>query len=141
MSDGSPLVFVDTNILLYAADRTDLRKQKIASDWLRRLWESGTGRLSWQVLNEFYWNGTRKLKLSNELVRGTLTAFHRWQPVAMNHVLATRAWHWTDSAGLTYWDSLIVAAAEAAGCARLLSEDFQEGREFDSVTVFNPFSM
>lgn len=140
MSAGNSLVFVDTNVLLYAVDLTDPRKQAIAADWLERLWEGGTGRLSWQVLNEFYWNGTRKLKLSTELVRSTFTVFHRWQPVGMNHALANRAWHWIDSAGLTYWDSLIVAAAEHAGCVQILSEDFQEGREFDSITVVNPFS-
>jgi len=42
-------------------------------------------------------------------------------------------------AQLYFWDSLIVAAAERAGCARLLSEDFEDGRSFEAVTVVNPF--
>ena len=53
--------------------------------------------------------------------------------------LIQRAWRWTDQAQVSYWDGLIVAAAERAGCAWLLSEDFQSGRTFGDVTVVNPF--
>ena len=50
-----------------------------------------------------------------------------------------RAWYWMDKAGVPYWDSLIVAAAETMNCAYLLSEDFQDRREFGGITVVNPF--
>jgi predicted nucleic acid-binding protein len=50
-----------------------------------------------------------------------------------------RAWHWSDKSGIPYWDALIVAAAETAGCKYLLSEDFQPGQKFGGVTVVNPF--
>jgi predicted nucleic acid-binding protein len=57
----------------------------------------------------------------------------------MEHI--RRAWHWMDEAQLSYWDALILSSsAEASGCQWLLSEDFQNGRAYGSVTVINPFS-
>ena len=55
------LSFVDSNVLLYRYDKVDAGKQRSARLWLDMLWESGDGRLSWQVLNEFYANATGKL--------------------------------------------------------------------------------
>jgi len=49
------------------------------------------------------------------------------------------AWHWTDDAGVPYWDALILAAAERADCTHLLTEDFQTARQFGKITVVNPF--
>jgi predicted nucleic acid-binding protein len=65
--------------------------------------------------------------------------FAIWQPVETTIGLIERAWHWTDEARLSYWDSLILAAAERAGCNWLLSEDFQPGRRLGDVTVVSPF--
>jgi predicted nucleic acid-binding protein len=59
--------------------------------------------------------------------------------VEQSLMLTRRAWHWTDEAQVSYWDRLILAAAERAGCKRLLSEDFQSGRLYGSVRVVNPF--
>jgi predicted nucleic acid-binding protein len=131
--------FVDTNVLLYASDPLDSLKRRRAQLWLNALWASGTGVLSWQVLHEFYVNATRKLRSSTTQARSTLDVFVQWQPVDTSHVLIQRAWHWIDHAQLSYWDALIMAAAERRGCRWLLSEDFQTGRKLGSVTVLNPF--
>lgn len=131
--------FVDTNVLLYSVDPTDKEKQNLAWEWLAFLWEQGAGRLSWQVLNEFYVNAVRKLRLSRPDARKVVEGYAQWQMVEITLGLIQRAWYWTDRAQLSYWDSLIVAAAERAGCAWLLSEDFQPGRRFGPVTVVNPF--
>lgn len=131
--------FVDTNVLLYASDPADRIKQDAARLWLMALWEQGAGSLSWQVLHEFYVNATRKLGISHHKARSTVEAFASWQPIDTTLGLIQRAWHWIDEAHLSYWDSLILAAAERAGCRWLLSEDFQEGRRFGSVTIVNPF--
>jgi predicted nucleic acid-binding protein len=53
--------------------------------------------------------------------------------------MISRAWHWCDHASINFWDAMIVAAAEQAGCRWLLSEAFQTGKKFGSVTVVNPF--
>lgn len=136
---GAERFFVDTNVLLYSLDSADPQKQATATEWLKCLWADGAGCLSWQVLNEFYVNAIRKLGAPASKARAVIETFALWRPVDPSLGLMQRAWHWMDSAQLTYWDALIVAAAERAGCACLLSEDFQAGRKLGSVTVVNPF--
>lgn len=136
---GIDRFFVDTNLLLYALDPLDPGKQRRAQSWLDALWNSGAGGVSWQVLHEFYVNATRKLRSTAAQARSTVKVFMEWQPVDTSPVLIQRAWHWTDTAQLSYWDALIVAAAEKRDCRWLLSEDFQVGQEFGAVTVVNPF--
>jgi predicted nucleic acid-binding protein len=131
--------FVDTNVLLYAVDPSDARKQEQARAWIDALWQKGTGRLSWQVLNEFCVNATRKAGMPQASARSTVEALSHWEPVGFSIGLLQRGWHWTDEAHISYWDSLILAAAERAGCRWLLSEDFQTGRQFGEVTIISPF--
>jgi predicted nucleic acid-binding protein len=132
-------IFVDTNVLLYSVDPVDAAKQMQARDWIEDLWQSGSGRLSWQVLNEFYANAVRKIGARTSVARATVDAFAAWKPVEQSLMLVQRAWYWTDEAKLSYWDGLILAAAERAGCQWLLSEDFQAGRKYGSVRVIDPF--
>jgi predicted nucleic acid-binding protein len=131
--------FVDTNVLLYSVDASSPAKQQAARIWLGVLWENGIGALSWQVLHEFYVNVVRKIRVSKPLARQLTEDFAQWRPPEMTIGLIRRAWHWSDQAQLSYWDSLILAAAERMDCAWLLSEDFQTGRRYGAVTVINPF--
>lgn len=131
--------FVDTNVLLYSSDPADRLKQEAARLWLSALWEHAAGSISWQVLHEFYVNALRKLGTPAPKARATVQAFALWQPVDTSLGLVQRAWFWMDEARLSYWDSLIVAAAERSGSAWLVSEDFQSGRKLGKVTVMNPF--
>lgn len=137
---GGKRYFVDTNVLLYLTDRADAARQSCAAAWLGHLWESGCGSLSWQVLHEFYANAVRKLGVAPEEARFLVGTFLEWHPVDSSPDLLQRAWHWADSAQLSYWDALILAAAEIAGCDSLLSEDFQTGRRFGDIKVVNPFT-
>ncbi|MFB3778762.1 MAG: PIN domain-containing protein [Bryobacteraceae bacterium] len=132
--------FVDTNLLLYSVDRSEPVKRGQARRWLSSLWGHAAGRLSWQVLHEFYFNAERKMGLDSASARRMVESLAQWKPVEAGLGLIQRGWHWSDCAQLSFWDSLIVAAAERAGCACLLSEDFQDGRRFDTVTVVNPFT-
>jgi predicted nucleic acid-binding protein len=136
---GAKAFFVDTNLLLYTVDTANEEKRLAAARWASRLWEHGAGRLSWQVLNEFYYNATGRLKAPKPAARKTVETLARWQPVGFGMGVIERAWYWADRAGVPYWDGLILASAEVAGCSWLLSEDFQEGRKFGELTVLNPF--
>jgi predicted nucleic acid-binding protein len=127
-------------VLLYSVDPADPSKQERAWQWLTLLWQQRIGRLSWQVLHEFYVNAVRKLLVKRTAARTVARGYAQWRPVETNLGLLERAWYWTDTAELAYWDGLIVAAAEQAGCGWLLSEDFQDGRRFGIVTVVNPFT-
>jgi len=131
--------FVDTNVLLYSLDTSAPKKQEAALLWLDALWANRVGVLSWQVLHEFYTNAVRKLRVPVKPARQLVEELTRWQPVDMTPGQVRRGWHWTDRAQLSYWDSLIVAAAERMECRWLLSEDFQAGQRFGSVTIVNPF--
>lgn len=137
---GAKRVFVDTNVLLYFVDPSDPLRQARASEWLESLWATGDGVISWQVLHEFYVNAVRKLAVPPAEARFLVDSLLAWSPVDTSPALIHRAWHWADTAQVSYWDSLILAAAELAGCTVLLSEDFQTGRHFDKLQIVNPFT-
>lgn len=131
--------FVDSNLLLYYIDPIDSEKQTRAMQWLNHLWMAGTGRLSWQVLHEFYWNAVRKMSLEPAKAREIVEDLSHWRPVDTSLGLVQEAWHWVDSAQLPYWDALILAAAQRSGARYLLSEDFQPDRRYSDIQVLNPF--
>jgi predicted nucleic acid-binding protein len=132
-------IFVDSNVLLYSVDPKDQWKQARAADWLTILWAEGTGRLSWQVLHEFYWNAVRKMRLDQGSAREIVEDLSHWGPVEASMGLVQQAWAWIDAAQLSYWDSLILAAAERSGADYLLSEDFQDHGRYGEILVVNPF--
>ena len=137
--NGVDSFFVDTNVLLYRFSAIPDEKQRAAGRWLSILWEQSSGRLSWQVVNEFYSNAVGKLRIPPRIARETVNDLMRWKPEPPIHATIHRAWHWCDTAQVNFWDALIVAAAEQSGCRWLLSEDFQAGRKFGNLTVVNPF--
>ena len=133
------IVFVDTNVLLYADDTRDAVKQAQSRNWLLALWQRRSGRLSTQVLNEYYANVTRKLKLPQGDARAKVRRFQLWQPWQIDHQTVETAWGIEARFGLSYWDSLIVAAAAQAGCTHVLSEDMRHEQHYGAVQVINPF--
>ena len=134
-------VFVDTNVLLCSEDGADRTKQARAIDWLRTLWLKRLGRLSTQVLNEFYANATHKLKppMPQGDARAEVRRYQRWQPWLVDHATVETAWSVQSRFHLNYGDALIVAAAQAQGCRYLLSEDMQHEQVMDKMQVINPF--
>jgi len=131
--------FVDSNLLLYFVDPAESWKQARAIEWLEALWMAGAGRLSWQVLHEFYWNAVRKMRLEPARAREIVEDLTHWKPVDTTLGLVRQAWYWVDSAQLSYWDALILAAAQRSGARYLLSEDFQPDRRYEDIQVLNPF--
>lgn len=134
--------FVDTNVIVYARDRSEDRKQQAANDWLEYLWTAGEGRLSTQVLQEFYNVVTRKLAnpVDRSLARADVLRLLAWDPIAPDAHIFQFAFAIEDRYQLSWWDSLIVAAAMQQGCSDLISEDLQDGQDFDGVRVLDPFA-
>lgn len=132
-------VFVDSNILLYAVDDADPRKQQVARNWRAELWKSRLGRVSFQVLNEFYVNAVRLNPAASDQARSEVRDLLAWNPVMTDASVIERGWKLQDRYQLSFWDSLIVAAAKAAACGFLLTEDLQDGQKLDGVEVVNPF--
>jgi predicted nucleic acid-binding protein len=133
------LVFVDTNVLLYALDDADLKKQSAARRWHAKLWRSRHGRISFQVLQEFYANVVEKWPESIDEARVEIKDLLAWQPVTIGISILENGWKIQDRYRLSFWDAMIVASAKAAACGFLLSEDFQPDQDLDGVVVKNPF--
>lgn len=136
------MVFADTNVLVYVRDRTEEEKQRRAAEWIAALWDTGLGRLSYQVLQEYYLVLTRKLDppRSAEEAREDVLSLSAWDPVAVDRSVIERAWDLEDRHGFSWWDALIVAAALQARCRYLLTEELQEGQEVDGLTIVSPFT-
>jgi predicted nucleic acid-binding protein len=134
-------VFVDTNVLVYNRDASEPSKQAQAMDWLRHLWNTRTGRLSYQVLQEFYITVTEKLEpgLDRESARRDIRSLLPWRPIAVDNRVFDGAWHIQDRFGLSWWDALIVSAAQVSACRYLLTEDLQAGQVFGDLQIINPF--
>jgi predicted nucleic acid-binding protein len=133
--------FVDTNVLVYSRDASEPAKQPAAERWLRLLWATRSGRLSSQVLNEYYSVVTEKLRpgLGRDEARADVRNLMSWAPVPTDGPVVEGAWTVQDRYGLSWWDALVVSAAQVAGCAWLLTEDLQHGQTLDGVTVVDPF--
>ncbi len=135
-------VFVDTNILLYARDAGQPQKLATARSWMEALWRGHNGRLSFQVLQEFYVNVTQKLKpgLPVADARRDLRALLAWNPLSTSAILLDAAWELMDRFGFSWWDAQIVAAARSEGCGILLTEDMQDRLDVWGTRIFNPFA-
>lgn len=135
------LVFVDTNVLVYRHDASDSSRQARSDAWIRLVARNRAGRLSMQVVQELYAVLTRKAKpgvpasKAREIVRDLLS----WRPVPVDPALLERAWLVEARYALSWWDALIVAAAQICECSVLLTEDLQHGQVLDTVRVVNPF--
>ena len=139
MPSGST-VFVDTNVLLYAVDVRRPEKQQQAQSWLRQCWQGNRGRISTQVLHEMFANVRRVApSLSVDDVRRVVRDYRAWAPLTVDEETVDLAWDLQDRFSFSYWDALMVAAAQQQGCAILLTEDLQHDQLIDQLRIVNPF--
>jgi predicted nucleic acid-binding protein len=132
-------VFVDTNVLIYAVDQTNQKKHEAAKLWREELWKSRRGRISFQVLQEFYANVDRKWPSARQQAQAEVRNLLAWRPVNVDADVLEQGWKLQERFQVSFWDSLIVAAAKLSSCLYLLTEDLQAGQDFDGVVVVNPF--
>ena len=141
MSAESAWEFVDSNVLVYAYDASARQKHSAAERLLDRLWQSGNGCLSVQVLQEFFVTITRKVSqpLSVDEATDRVRDFSAWKVFAptSDDVLAAIAVH--EQAQISFWDAMVVHAASELGCDQLWSEDLKADQVLRSVRIRNPF--
>ncbi|MDR2378130.1 MAG: PIN domain-containing protein [Bifidobacteriaceae bacterium] len=128
--------FFDSNVLVYAYDGADARKQRIA----RGLIDVYSPVFSAQVLSEFYWVVTRKLAVPAAKAEAAVAKLRAFPVQPITAALVAAAIHTARRHRLAYWDALIVEAAVGAGCSVLLSEDLATGSAIRGVMVANPFA-
>ena len=135
------LLFVDTPVLLHAVDDRDTAKRDRARVWLAACWQQRCGRLSTQVLSEFYRNARHNFPsmLSAGDARAEVRRYQHWKPWAIDHATVESAWAYESRWQLNYWDALIVASAQQQGCTWLLSDQLPHGQQMDGITTINPF--
>ena len=143
MNGDPPREFVDANVLVYAFDKSSGVKHEIAQQLLKRLWDSGGGCLSVQILQEFFVTVTRKVAqpLPVDEAADRIREFATWQVFTPtpNDVLAAVELH--KHARLNFWDAMVVEAAAELGCEILWTEELNEGQLLRAVRVRNPFSV
>jgi predicted nucleic acid-binding protein len=134
--------FCDTNIVVYAYDVTAGTKRDEASLLLGRLWKSGKGVISVQVLQELFVALTKRIPqpLAIQEARSILSDLATWRVIepgyrdVLNAVDAVDRWH------VSFWDAMILTTANRSGAEIVWSEDMNDGQVYDGVVVRNPFS-
>ena len=132
--------FVDTNILIYAHDRSAGVKHERAREVVEGLWASGEGVLSTQVLQELCINLRRKLArpLPVDEVRGLIQDYLSWEVVVNAPESVIQALEIEVRYKISFWDALVLQAAESSGAGVLYSEDLATRRHYGAVQVINP---
>ncbi|HEX8710346.1 MAG TPA: PIN domain-containing protein [Terracidiphilus sp.] len=134
--------FVDTNILVYAHDRSTGSKHARARELVEGLWESGNGVLSTQVLQELCVTLRRKAgnPLAVDEVRLLIRDYGVWEVVTNNSDSILEALEIESRYKISFWDALILQAAKHAGASTLYSEDLASGQRYGSIHVVNPLA-
>ena len=133
--------FVDTNILVYAYDRSAGRKHSLAVQLIQGCWEHENGCLSIQVLQEFYITVTHKIQtpLDLQTTRHIVADLTHWRLQSPEAGDLLQAIDYQQVYQLSFWDAMIVQSAVRLGCKQLLSEDLNHGQTFGDVQVINHF--
>ena len=133
--------FVDTNILMYAHDTSAGEKHERAKALVEELWRDRTGVVSTQILQELAVNLRRKTAkpLDAKAVRDVVADYLTWQIVVNGGESILEALELETRYQISFWDALVVYAAQSAGTHVLYSEDLSDGQLYGPVRVINPF--
>ena len=134
-------VFVDTNILVYAHDMDAGAKHKVAKDLVAKLWETRSGVLSTQVLQEYFVSITKKVPhpLDIAKARRSVGNYCAWDVVINDTRIILQATEIQEAHRLSFWDALIVSAAFAGNAATIVTEDLNHGQHIEGIYIRNPF--
>ncbi|MCI0411784.1 PIN domain-containing protein [bacterium] len=132
-------VFVDTNILIYSLYSKDRKRKQQARSKLKELERGNPGVLSTQVLQEFYVVATRRMGVDPLLVKRIVRKLENFETVTVGTRLIHEAIDCSITNEISFWDSLIVVAAQSAKCEVLWTEDLNSGQMIGDVRIINPF--
>jgi len=138
----APLGFVDTNVLVYAFDKSHSPKKLVAQKLMSELMQEDRLRVSTQVLQELFVTLTRKVSrpCSTEEAQAVLDDLTAWPLVVVDYAAIRSAIALADQARLSFRDALVVVAAARTGAAVLYTEDLNDGQEILGVQITNPFA-
>lgn len=141
MIAGEERQFVDTNIFVYAYDKGNGIKQKLARRLITDLWENYQGCISIQVLQELYVTITKKvaIPLSPGTASQIITDLSVWNHHVPDAGDVLEAINIQQRYGISFWDAMIVNSAWKTGCSVIWTEDLNSGQVYGNVKVYNPF--
>lgn len=132
--------FIDTNVLVYAEASDMPKKQGTALALLKRLYEDGLGVLSTQVLQEYCNVALKKLKLPAQHVRSQLDLYEQFAVVQVTPAIIRAGLDLHQTRSLSFFDAIVLASANAAGCDVIWTEDMNAGEVVEGVRITNPFA-
>jgi len=135
--------FLDTNVFVYSLTAGVPSKQIIATRLIKEAIESGKGAISFQVVQEFFSVALRRFRPPMSLIEAEQFLAMPLRPllvVQSSFSLYWQALQLANRHSISWYDSLIVAAAIGSGCGTLYTEDIQHGQKFGDLIVRNPFS-
>lgn len=134
--------FVDTNILIYAHDPRAGQKHERARRLIEHLWSTGEGVLSTQILQELCINLRRKVAhpLPTDEIRRLVRDYLSWEIVVNTPDSVIEALEIEAHYKISFWDALVMQAAETSGAAVLYSEDLATGQSYGTIKVVNPLT-
>jgi len=133
-------VFIDTNLLVYSMDNSEPQKKKKCREALRRVKDKYRGVLSTQVMQEFFVAATKKLGVDALQVKNIVRQFENFEVVTISPGLIYEAIDCSILNQLSFWDSLIVVAAESAKCNEIWTEDLNAGQIIKGIRIVNPLN-
>lgn len=133
-------IFLDTNLLCHSMDLGDKRKMKASRLLLTRVRDQEKGVISTQVLQECYVTATRKLGMDPFHAKAVIASFEHFETVTITGALIREAIDCQILNKISFWDALIVVAAESARCDRLWTEDLNPGQIIRGVRIENPLA-
>jgi len=134
-------IFLDTNVIVYAHDRSSGKKNTIAMEIMEYLWERKKGVISVQVMQEFYVCVTTKIlkPLPLKVARNILEYLLNWDLIINDEYITIKAINLQEKYRFSFWDSLIVQSAIQSQAYTLFSEDLSDGQIIKNVKIVNPF--
>ncbi|GHV72689.1 twitching motility protein PilT [Spirochaetia bacterium] len=134
-------IFIDTNILVYTVDKFDKNKQMIARKIIKETIFNDVAVISTQILQEFYNVCTIKLHMKPLKVKGYVHNYIENVEVVQNgSAIIERGIDISIMSKISFWDALLIAAAESANCTELITEDLNDGQIINGVKIKNPFN-
>ena len=132
-------IFLDTNILVYTVDRNDKKKLSQARKLLENVIANDKPVISTQVLQEFYSATTTKLKLDKIIAKNIIHNFRNMEIVQVDLGIIEQGIDISLLSQISFWDSLIIAAAEHANCEMIYTEDLNDTQTIRGIKIVNPF--
>jgi predicted nucleic acid-binding protein len=132
--------FIDTSVLIYAEASDAPAKQRAALDLLKQLYESGNGVVSTQVLQEYCNVALKKLKLPVQHVRAQLDLYEQFEVIQVTPPIIRAGLDLHQTRSVAFYDAIILATAQIAGCSVVFTEDLNAGEVMGGVRIANPFT-